>query len=309
MPECTLMTATNTVATQPPAAVARRRLLQTMLAGAGALGLSRAGLAATIPPTQGLRPTKSRARDQDILNFALNFEYLGAELYLRALTGQGLTIQDTGSDLGAPGPTIGGRKVTFATKVVADLVKELAQDELGHVRAARLATDKSIPKPTIDLQNSFTTAARLAGVIGPNETFDAFANEDNLLVAAFMLEDVCVTALKGAAPLLAEPAVIESAAGFLATEGYQAGAIRTLLVQKGLGALTVKLSDLRDTADGDGDTDQPVVNPDGSANIVPADANGLAFSRTPGQVLAIAYLNPTAEKGGFFPDGVNGRIR
>ncbi len=42
---------------------------------------------------------------------------------------------------------------------------------------------------------------------------------------------------------------------------------------------------------------------------MPADANALAFSRTPARVLNIAYLTPKSVKsGGFFPDGVNGRL-
>jgi hypothetical protein len=43
---------------------------------------------------------------------------------------------------------------------------------------------------------------------------------------------------------------------------------------------------------------------------VPTDENGIAFSRSAGQVLNIAYLNPAAvDRGGFFPHGVNGEIR
>ncbi|MDB5294283.1 MAG: Conserved putative rane protein [Phycisphaerales bacterium] len=311
------MNTDNQILTSLSRVAARRRFLQAAVAGVGTLGLTRAGLAAPattpdIPPTQGLRGGRSKARDQDILNFALNFEYLGAELYMRATTGEGLSgadITGEGPNAAAAGTTTGGRKVTFETKLAADLAAELAADELGHVRFVRSATTRTIAKPAIDLDTSFTAAARAAGLIGATETFDAFASEDNLLLAGFMLEDVCVTALRGSASLLAEPAVIASAAGLLATEGYHAAAIRTMLAQKGLGAKTVNLSDLRDTADGSPDLDQPVVNPDGTLNIVPTDANGLVFGRTPGQVLAIAYLNPTAESGGFFPNGVNGRIR
>ena len=41
----------------------------------------------------------------------------------------------------------------------------------------------------------------------------------------------------------------------------------------------------------------------------PTDANGLAFVRTPKEVLNIVYLNPNTQPGGFFPHGVNGQIR
>jgi hypothetical protein len=42
---------------------------------------------------------------------------------------------------------------------------------------------------------------------------------------------------------------------------------------------------------------------------VPTDANGIACSRSPGQVLNIVYLtNRAATSGGFFPKGVNGEV-
>jgi hypothetical protein len=44
-------------------------------------------------------------------------------------------------------------------------------------------------------------------------------------------------------------------------------------------------------------------------NIVPTDDNGLAFSRTPRQVLDVVYLGTNSTKGGFFPNGMNGKIR
>ena len=43
---------------------------------------------------------------------------------------------------------------------------------------------------------------------------------------------------------------------------------------------------------------------------MPLDQNGIAFSRSPQQVLNIVYLNrATATLGGFFPAGVNGTLR
>jgi len=63
-----------------------------------------------------------------------------------------------------------------------------------------------------------------------------------------------------------------------------------------------------------GDADQGI-RPTGSgntltSNIAPLNSNGLAYSRTTGQVLKIVYLNSaTTSMGGFFPNGVNGTIR
>ena len=331
----------QSIATQP-LSIARRRFLQSAAAGLGMLGMSGLAVATDgIPATQGLRGTKSKQRDQDILNFALNLEYLEAEFYLRAVTGKGLGgttgFDDIGSDLGQPGDVIGGRKVNFATKNIEDYANEIAADELAHVRFLRKATTKTVPRPAIDLQNSFTAAARILGLVGPNEVFDAFANENNFLLAAFIFEDVGVTAYKGAARFISSGDILEAAAGILAVEAYHSGLIRTVLGSRQdlranpgstqpavtIGQATNAISGLRDTLDGNGDSDQGILFeagiPDPRAtiggtgtttlNIVPTDANGLAFSRTPGQVLAIVYGSPTAESGLFLPNGVNGRIR
>jgi hypothetical protein len=52
--------------------------------------------------------------DVAILEFALNLEYLEAEFYLLAATGQGLAPADIGSN---PGPVTGGQKVTFSSAI------------------------------------------------------------------------------------------------------------------------------------------------------------------------------------------------
>ena len=42
---------------------------------------------------------------------------------------------------------------------------------------------------------------------------------------------------------------------------------------------------------------------------MPLDGDGIAYSRSPGDVLNIVYLNTGAvDKGGFFPSGVNGTL-
>jgi len=70
------------------------------------------------------------------------------------------------------------------------------------------------------------------------------------------------------------------------------------------------ISDARDSLDGSTDLDQGISAIGTSSNIVPLDSNGLAFSRTTGQVLNIVYLNRMAvDRGGFFPAGVNGNIK
>ena len=68
------------------------------------------------------------------------------------------------------------------------------------------------------------------------------------------------------------------------------------------------ISNARDSLDGKGNRDQPIGTAT-SANITPTDRNGIAFSRSAGEVLNVVYLNPkSVTKGGFFPKGVNGAI-
>jgi hypothetical protein len=245
--------------------------------------------------------------DAQVLNFALNLEYLEAEFYLRAV-GRRLADGDTTGN-GTRGPVIGGKRVPFATRNFRLYAEEIAFDEQAHVKVLRAVLGAAkVARPRIDLKNSFTAAARAAGLIGPGDEFDAFANETNFLLAAFIFEDVGVTAYKGAARFLRNKDLLEAAAGILAVEAYHAGEIRTLLFAQGLFNPALAISNARDSLDGRSDLDQGIGNSN-RANIVPTDANGIAFSRTPGQVLNIVYLNPNGAKGGFFPNGLNGAIR
>ena len=43
--------------------------------------------------------------------------------------------------------------------------------------------------------------------------------------------------------------------------------------------------------------------------LAPTDGNSISFSRTPAQVLDIAYLGSSSMPGGFFPNGINGVIQ
>ena len=292
----------NDLEAASPAELNRRGLMSAAGLGTVAIGSLAAGLVGlTAQPAQAQTIT-----DGVIANFALNFEYLGAELYTRAITGQTLAASDTtGGNNVATAGVIGGRQVSFDTPLVQQLVAQLMRDELGHVRVLRSVLGAAaISEPKIDLQNSYATLAAAAGL---GSGFDPFLNENNLLLAAYALEDVCVTALHGSAALISNKQFLGVAGGLLAVESYQASAIRTLLYQRGLGQQTVQISNLRASLSGAAD-DQGVILA-GAANIVPADANSLAFARTPRQVLNIAYGAQNAAGGGFFPNGVNGTIR
>lgn len=324
----------------------RRRFLRSAgMAGLGVVGASTVGTGiATAAPGRASGVAEQVAADgaalsdASVLNFALNLEYLEAEFYERAVTGRGLPESLT-SGTGRKGNVTGGKKVPFQTRRIRQYAEEIAADEKAHVKFLRTALGSAaVAEPQIDLQASFTAAAQAAGVIAKGEQFDAFANEANFLLAAYLFEDVGVTAYKGAAPLVQNKTFLEAAAGILAVEAYHAANVRTAILTYtededsgplGLGGLlrgilgggsnggsnaglidaANKISDARDSLDGSSDLDQGVSRGNDIANIVPADQNGVAFSRSAGQVLNVVYLNPKpVNRGGFFPRGVNGDI-
>jgi len=261
--------------------------------------------------------------DADILNFALNLEYIEASFYSFAVFGTGLPAdQQTGT--GTQGAATGGRQVNFTDPVVRQLAREIAQDELAHVAFLRQALGSAaVAQPAIDVgvspTSAFSRAAQAAGLVPPGGVFDPYASDENFLLAGYLFEDVGVTAYKGAAPLITNKTFLEASAGILAVEAYHAAILRTSLFAKGLSTpslidATEAISNARDSLDGPTDLDQgvrPTTDASGNqvSNIVPLDANGLAFSRSTGQVLNIVYLNRAqTNRGGFLPAGANGPL-
>lgn len=258
--------------------------------------------------------------DADVLNFALNLEYLEANFYSYAAFGTPIDASLT-AGTGTQGAATGGRKATFTDPVVAQYAKEIANDEIAHVKFLRTAlASAAVAQPRIDVgidpNGAFSNAARAAGLIGPTSAamptfFDPYADDVSFLLGAFIFEDVGVTAYKGAAPLITNKTFLEAAAGILAVEAYHASIVRTVLYAKGVDTrnAATKISDARDSLDGSTDVDQGLGDATNS-NIVPLDSNGIAYSRTTGQVLNIVYLTKAAvSAGGFFPAGLNGTIK
>lgn len=299
--------------------VSRRRFLNVAGAGAGAAavmtlaegcggsgGSSSTGTSSTTPstpttPTTPTTPVTPALTDTDVLNFALNLEYLEAEFYLRAVTGSGLSSDDAGSSAGA---VTGGTQVPFKTSGFLQLAKELANDEQAHVRYLRKALGSAaVSRPAIDLTNSFNAAAVAAG-FGP--TFNPFADENSFFVGAFLFEDLGVTAYHGAAGTLTSKQNLAAAAGILGAEAYHAGEIRALLTQMDVPYITYanQLSALRGKVGGGAETTLS------ASAVVAADSNSIGYSRTTDQVLHVVYLSGSTgvKSGGFFPNGMTGTI-
>jgi Ferritin-like domain len=277
----------------------RRRTLEAIAAlGAGAaLAAGRITLVAA---------AQAEIDDDTIFNFALNLEYLESEYYLRGTTGEGLGEDDVGAE---PGEVTGGSLVPFATDAIRQFAEELAGNELAHVRYYRESLgDKAVDRPAIDLAGGFAAAGKAAGF---GDNFDPFTDELNFILGGMLFEDVGVTGYKGATPLIKDKTKQGDIAGILAVEAYHMGMARSQLYQAGptarqaANAITVARGTLNDMPE-----IEQGIEVDGHANFVPSDERGIAFTRTPQQVLQIVYLTPETgvSSGGFFPDGVNGDL-
>ena len=277
----------------------RRRTLRGLVAASAG-----AAFAARAQPT--LVAAQAEIDDDAIYTFVLNLEYLETEYYLRGTTGEGLGEDDIGAD---PGEVTGGSLVPFASDAIRQFAEERAANELAHVRYYRESLgDKAVDRPAIDLAGGFAAVGQAAGF---GENFNPFTDELNFLLGGMLFEDVGVTGYKGATPLIQDKTRQGDIAGILAVEAYHMGMARSQLYQAGptarqaANAITVARGELN----GMPEIEQGI-EVDGRANFVPSDERGIAFTRTPQQVLQIVYLTPETgvSSGGFFPNGVNGAL-
>lgn len=235
---------------------------------------------------------ESGINEQDILNFALNLEYLEAEFYTYATTGKSITSFGIGvkgpANDGNPtagGTTVGGKQVTFSdnTLFTREIAAQIGSDERAHVVLLRGALGSAaVAKPNIDL----------------NALGFGFGSQNDFLRAARILEDIGVTAYAGAAGLLKTPDIIATAARLLGAEAEHAASIRTQVAGLKIPTNALDGADL-------------IPPPTGAAkqffSIDPSD--GLVATRTAGQVLYLAFgMKAAVKQGGFFPTGLNGTV-
>jgi hypothetical protein len=255
-----------------------RRTLAIRLGLASAAGAALLGLPDTL--------NAQTLTDADIVNFALNLEYLEAEFYTVATTGKTIEQLGIGVDgMGAAGPTTGGAAVSSFDNTLfsSEVALQIAADERAHVTYLRNALKtmghQPVAKPAINL-----------GALGIG-----FGNATEFLTLARAFEDVGVTAYGGAAPLIQDTGVLDVAARIFAAENEHAASIRLQIA-----ALKIATAAL-DGAD--------ILPPPAGTRFFSLDRTGLVQVRTPGQVLHIVYGNQAGvSAGGFFPNGVNGTI-
>lgn len=316
------------------------------IAGASSVAAATA-LAGCGSNSAALPVTSSSYTDNDILNFALNLEYLEAEFYLRAATGAGLSSADAGSGAGTvtvPSST----KVPGLSTAQQNIVNELAYTEQEHVRFLRSALGtNAVSRPAIDFVAGFSGGVTAANSLTSSlpsipTSFSPWASFDAFAVGAFLFEDVGVTAYNGAAPLISTAGIkaglLAAAAGIMAVEAYHGGLVRSYLIGNGIVQGTTaypyplyanRIELVRAALGGGNETALAGFNaapstvatvPVTGSTVVPADNNALAYHRTTDQVLHIVYgtFSTTAgsttdaagvSSGGFFPSGVNGNIK
>ncbi len=301
----------------------KRASRRSFLSGAAAIGAASviAGCSDSSPATT---VTTTSYTDADILNFALNLEYLEANFYLYAATGSGLASANT-SGTGTLGTVSGGSQLTGLTSAQQNILNEIAFDEQQHVLFLRGALGSAaVAQPAINIGTAFATLATAAGISG---TFSPYTSFANFLLGAFIFEDVGVTAYSGAAPLLTSSANLNYAAGIQAVEAYHAAYVRTTLTALGIATPSLittanQITALRGTLGGGMETNLTAVTSTtataGSAGNYPASsivaatsANAIAYARTTDQVLHIVYGAATGaglKSGLFFPSGMNGNI-
>ncbi len=260
--------------------ISRRGFMGTMLAATAA--------AATLASTrQGVAQSTATPSIVDVLNFALNLEYLEANFYLYVSTGSGLTSAQNESGVaveGAP-PQLPLDAGTLA------VVKGLAQDEVNHIA---------------DLQSAITT---LGGTPIPQPLINLAANGAITTQAQFLAAARQFTALGGSAYagsaqfLISNTTILQTASQILAAEGQHAGAVDYLCITQNVASPAIDAQDVPPSA-----TNYFIVDPN----------TALAPARNTSQVLGVAYgvstpatvTPPTGVMlGGFFPNGVNGNIK
>ncbi|MBV9506364.1 MAG: ferritin-like domain-containing protein [Acidobacteriia bacterium] len=251
----------------------RRSLLRKLAIAGAAVGASESLLRAQTPAPS------------DVVQFALNLEYMEAEFYSIATTGQ--TLEQRGVPVDGDGKT--GPTTTMYGKVNVTRLpaNDIAADEIAHVQTLRTALLNNgvtpIAKPPINLDAMASMGASLQ-------------NERTFLVLARAFEDVGISAYNGGAAALSGSPFLMTAARINSVEGEHVGYIRT----------AIAAANIPTTPLDDADVIPP---PSGNNQFSTNLANGLTAYRMFGQVLYLVYgmaANVTA--GGFFPQGVNGLL-
>ena len=198
-----------------------RRRFMGGLTGATALAIS----AGFIEMPKSLAQAAAAPSIPDVLNFALNLEYLEANLYYFASTGSPIPTEFSGTPTGpATLPPTALFQAVSADPTTLALAQALAQDELDHIADLRSAITQLGGTPIA--QPALNYAAK--GVVTTIPQF---------LATARQFTAVGNSAYAGAAQfLVSNPGVLTTAAQILGAEGNHLGAVNYQCITQGVTA-------------------------------------------------------------------------
>ncbi len=170
-----------------------------------------AAVGAVLGAPAAARAQAAALTDGGIFNFALNLEYLEANLYLHAVTSQGLRSNLTPGSNGAAGGVVTlttPGPVPFQTTAIQQYALRVALDEQAHVNLIRqylaLKGFSYVAQPVINYAAALNALAASAGLIQPDQTFDPLADDDSFLLAAYSFIHVGVSAYAGSANMIVD---------------------------------------------------------------------------------------------------------
>ncbi|CAI8610811.1 unnamed protein product [Vicia faba] len=276
-----------------------------------------------IPISFSASTNETTKSDIDLLEFALNLEYLEAEFFLYGATGNGLDVVAPGLAQGGP-PPIGARMASL-DPFTKDVISQFGLQEIGHLRVIKSVV-KGFPRPLLNIsKESFAKVMDDAFGNPLRPPFDAYANSINYLLASYIIPYVGLTGYVGASSNLQDPTFKKLVASLLGIEAGQDAVIRTLLYERRklrvlpyritVEEFTNRISMLRNKLGNNGIKDEGLEVPimqgaEGkiSGNILAGDEYSTSYSRTPVEILRIVYGGNESVPGGFYPKGADGNI-
>ncbi|RYR12604.1 hypothetical protein Ahy_B04g070067 isoform B [Arachis hypogaea] len=259
--------------------------------------------------------------DADLIEVALNLEYLEAEFFLYGAEGYGLDVVNP--------------------NLTEDIIFQFGLQEVGHLRAIK-STVRGFSRPLLNISSAiFGQIINNAFGKRLEPPFDPYANDINYLIASYVIPYVGLNGYVGANPLLQSAtakAVIKTSklirwikhvqlvAGLLGVESGQDAIIRGLLYERrdeivipykvSVTEFTNRISNLRNKLGREGIKDEGLVVPkelgaegEVTGNILSANDYSLSYPRTPKEILRIVYgTGDEHVPGGFYPLGANGTI-